>query len=35
MLNDPSFLREAALIGGDWIAAGAEAIVVSKSARGR
>ncbi|WP_298500146.1 NAD-dependent succinate-semialdehyde dehydrogenase [uncultured Maritimibacter sp.] len=33
-LKDPSLLREAALIGGDWIAAGAEGIAVTNPATG-
>jgi succinate-semialdehyde dehydrogenase / glutarate-semialdehyde dehydrogenase len=34
MLNDPNLLREAAFIGGDWIAAGEGAIAVKNPATG-
>ena len=34
MLNDATLLRQAALVGGDWIAAGADAIAVTNPATG-
>jgi succinate-semialdehyde dehydrogenase/glutarate-semialdehyde dehydrogenase len=34
MLNDETLLRQAALVGGDWIAAGADAIAVTNPATG-